>query len=302
MIFDQSYAKAINDALQGLSSTIGPDEEEWKERKIPAHKVSYGTIQNMRCSFCNKNSICFQIKQILQVRSRYKIDRMCVAGSAGKKTEIFSSDIDCVLFINDVRPPYNDLLKEFNFILKAAKLRNVKITAIKTTRYSLQFKAGEFEYDFLPAPNFVRARDGKRHDGRKMQYRKTLEYMARDPEKYKYVYGAALAEATVDFMKTRSGFANEMVRLAKYWLHRVEFEEYISGKSAFIETIAVYATKSCRMRDSGQKEAKRQMPYLYCFKRFLELLRNFDNINVVFGHKRKLTYKGHALCELEPLE
>ncbi|ODM88265.1 Large proline-rich protein bag6-B [Orchesella cincta] len=44
--------------------------------------------------------------------SRFKVDRESYGGSVGKKTSVIYPDFDCVVFLNNVKPPLTTFLKE----------------------------------------------------------------------------------------------------------------------------------------------------------------------------------------------
>lgn len=153
---------------------------------------------------------------MLQAKSKFAIGRACIAGSTGKKTEIINSDLDCVLFVNGKRPPFADVLEDFENILTVTD--SFKIRDIRTTKYSIQFAALDFQFDILPAANFTENVQG--HDNDELidiQQREVLRIIGRDPKKYCYMYSSSLATAAIRFMKQQDGFVNEIVRIAKFW-------------------------------------------------------------------------------------
>lgn len=157
-----------------------------------------------------------QIIKLLEQKSKFAIGRACIAGSTGKKTTIINSDLDCVLYINGKHPPFADVLDDFENILTMTG--SFKIRDIRTTKYSIQFKALEFEFDILPAANFIENVQGYDSDQLiDIQQREVLRIIAKDPEKYCYMYSASLATAAIRFMRQQDGFVNDIVRIAKFW-------------------------------------------------------------------------------------
>lgn len=162
-----------------------------------------------------------QIFKLLQKESKFKIDRVCIAGSAGKRTTIFDSDIDCVLFINDERPLFEGVLDDFKKVLIEAKPFGIKKTDLviyksKTRKFSLHLKAMGFEFDILPATNFTK---GYQLDGDELidkQQQQVLAEIGNNPQKA-YEYSSSLAEAAIRFMRKQSSFVHEMVRITKFW-------------------------------------------------------------------------------------
>lgn len=193
-----------------------------------------------------------------------------MAGSIGKKTNIVSSDMDCVLFLNDEEPPFDDIMNCFYEIFVDSPFNEV--FTIRKNKFAVQFKNDNFKLDLVPAPNFT---GNKKHID--LQQKIALERIMENPKVNCYVYSSALAEATVDFMERRVGFANDMARIAKFWFKSCSFDGiYISGASTFIELVAVFAARH------GQRGPRKYNSYLKCFIRFLLMLIRFDELNVEF--------------------
>lgn len=219
-----------------------------------------------------------QIVKLLQKESRFDIGQFCIAGSSGKRTTIFNSDIDCVLFINDECPPFEKVLTDFQEILELTE--SFKIRDIRTTQYTVQFKVNDFEFDIQPAANFFPHCEDKTGDELSDdQHCRTLDINKLDPSKYGYLYSGSLARATVQFMKRQDGFAHEMVRLAKFWYKTLYFDDYTSGAKSAIELVAVYAAR----KESNYASAS----HLRCFGQVLKYLKNFDEMNIVFENEYK---------------
>lgn len=115
------------------------------------------------------------------------------------------------MFINEERPPFDDVLEDIENILTISNSFNIR--DVKTTQCSVQFKAMDFDFDILPAANFTK---GLRLDTINIQQQRVLAEIKRDPKKG-YMYSSSLAEAATRFMTKQNGFANEMVRIAKFW-------------------------------------------------------------------------------------
>ncbi|KAJ6649639.1 2'-5'-oligoadenylate synthase 1 [Pseudolycoriella hygida] len=212
------------------------------------------------------------IIKLLQQKSRFKIGRVCIGGSSGKKTTIMNSDIDCVVFINEAEPPFQDVLEDFEAILHMTD--SYQIREVRTTKYSIQLKAEEFEFDILPAANFTVGIDAAGDELFTIQQERTLNHIKRNPEKFGYLYSGSLADASVRFMKKQNGFVNEMVRIAKLWYHTLYFKDYVSGAKMCIELIAVFS--------ANKEEKMGRTSYLRCFQRFIKYVKNFDGLNVHF--------------------
>lgn len=221
--------------------------------------------------------------EILQSKTNFKIGRTHFAGSVGKKTNVQSSDIDLICLINDKMPPYQDVKDDFYSILKNSSIKND--FNIEKKKHSIQLTKENFKMDVVPGTNFVKV--NKRQSIANQQIENVLQRIKENPDENFYKFSASLAEATVQFMKTRVGFANEMARICKQWYKSVKpTEDYISGGSTFIELVAVFAARR------GQRGNRKFNSYLKCYIRFLEFLINFEQLNVAFNRCNPV-FKAH---------
>ncbi|XP_055298394.1 uncharacterized protein LOC129566463 [Sitodiplosis mosellana] len=236
------FEVAMNKALQKLAADIIPSDDA----KVCADKII----------------------KLLQTKSKFDVGRVCIAGSIGKKITIIGSDIDCVLFINDERPMFGDVLDDFENILTMTDSFNIR--DVHKTKHSIQFKALGFEFDILPAANFT---NGLQLQGDALintQQQRVLAYIKKDPKKYGYMYSSSLTDAVIRFMKRQDGFVNEMVRIARFWYKTLHFNDYVSGAKTLIELVAVYAAK--------KEQNMETKSYLRSFKRFIDYLKNFEHL------------------------
>lgn len=179
------------------------------------------------------------------------------------------------MLINDQEPPFDGVIKEFYDICNKPEIKNsFKTFSVKMKKKSIKFEINGL--DVVLATNFDNKLE-KCRSSHLVQQRKALQRIKSNPTENCYKYSSALAEASVHFMKARPGFANEMARIAKYWFQSLDRDFEISGASTFIELVAVYtASKRC----IGKKPLN---PYVKAFKKFLEFLINFEELDVSFG-------------------
>lgn len=213
---------------------------------------------------------------MLKTNSRYKISHALIAGSGGKQTAIIDSDVDCVLFLNDELPRFDAVLDDWENIFIVSE--GLGIHQIRTTKFSIQFKSKNFDFDFLPATNFTKGYSGDHV--MEMQQKITLEHIQKNPEKYSYLFSSALAQSVVDFIRKQEGFVNEMIRIAKFWYKTLNFSEYISGAKYLIEIITVHAAKM--ERASGAPTNKM---YLRCLGRIMDYIIKFDSLKIIFENE-----------------
>ena len=231
----------------------------------------------------------FQICKLLQAKSKFPIGFVKMAGSSGKKTTIQQSDFDCVLFVNGEEPVFDEVLDDFESILQMSVY---PIKGIKLTRYSIQFRIDVFDFDFLPASNFVE-KNGLSGDSLiDQQQRSTLDRIKHDPSKLCHRYSAGLSQAVVRFMKKQSSFVHDMVRIAKFWFKTVYIEKNISGAKTLIELVAVHAANQYQFEENN---------HLKGFVKFLELIRSFESLRIVFREEYKFPEHQMAQNERTPI-
>jgi hypothetical protein len=135
------------------------------------------------------------------------------AGSIGKSTEITAPDFDLVLFVNDVRPPFEKVLEEWEKILILDKSLSVDPESVKITEISLQFTLTEengdkIEVDLLPASNLVEKQKGV--GGRELA-EDQMDAVLRLMNKNNYLgYSSSLSESQIYFMKDQSPLAHQV--------------------------------------------------------------------------------------------
>jgi hypothetical protein len=213
---------------------------------------------------------------LLQKHSDYKLDRCRLLGGVGKKTSIsVKFDYDCVIYVNDINPPFEKLLDEWDSIL-IQRLTELKGDT-KPTPYSIQFEVEGFQFDILPAPNYA----GFNHDII-LQARIIWERISREEIVFRkgqisYLYGSGLSELALQFMEKQSGFIHDLCRLTKFWNHTILFDQYVSGRSNIIECLAV---KAGQEEEEAAINDKRSM--LRAFRRFLQCLTKHSHISIVF--------------------
>lgn len=218
-----------------------------------------------------------QIFNLLKERSRFNIDRVSIGGSAGKKTAIFNSDLDCVVFVNvDTLSDIENVLDDFEDIFLLAQLP--KLTRIWKTRFSIQFNYDDYDVDLLPAINFIKSSQlPPNSEICSEQAYEVLENIYNNKD-LSYHYSSALVETQLSFMRKQSSFVHDLVRLCKLWNKSLLIDEYISGRSTLVELIAVYA---------GIAEEKRscfddRRSLLSAFNHFLKLIENFKQLKIEF--------------------
>lgn len=206
------------------------------------------------------------------------------------------SDVDCVYFINDEAPPFDEILKEFYDICNNPDAKNLFDTfSMKMNKNSINLEIDGVEMNVVVATNFVN-KQKKRRSLHLVQQREVLKRIEMNPAENCYKFSSALAEASVHFMKSQNGFANEIARIAKYWFQSLDRGfDHISGASTFIELVAVH---TARRKYNFKKKLN---PHVKAFMKFLEVLINFENLDVSFGITVKMLQKHLLPCVIDPV-
>jgi len=218
-----------------------------------------------------------EIFLLLQKKSRYRLDRCRLTGGVGKKTSIFIKfDFDCTIYVNDVDPPFEKLLDEWDDIL-ILNLSNFN-GQTNVTKRSIQFKIEEFEFDILPAPNYAGPNNDIKQQASIIWKRIENQYPL-EGKKISDAYSSGLSELALQFIKKQSAFVHDLCRLAKCWNCTISFEGYVSGRSTIIESLAVNAGQE---EEQAAINSDKSRCMLRAFRRFLLCLTRYEQIGVMF--------------------
>ncbi|CAF1390406.1 unnamed protein product [Adineta steineri] len=242
-----------------------------------------GMLSNLSCQLAipkevrkTGNQHMQKIFLTLQKYSNYKLSRCRLLGGVGKKTSIsLKFDYDCVIYVNNVDPPFKELLGEWNGILNH-HLRNIS-GIIKVTNYSVQFEVDGFKFDILPASNYTGSINKTESQANIIYKKISQEKMDSKKKDIAYLYSSGLSELALKFMKKQSGFIHDLCRLAKFWNCTIVFDQYVSGRSSIIEYLAVKAGQ-----DEEESTINRKRSILSAFRRFLSYLADYNQINIIF--------------------
>jgi len=218
------------------------------------------------------NDTADRIFQLLKKSKSFKVDRVKISGSIGKNSAVcVDPDYDLVVFVNDEKPIFKDVLNNFEDILRMA---DMDIKNIKVTRFSIQFDVNGISFDLLPATNFVTQYPQPGGPTlAQIQADGAMRFIKKNPG-VGYKYGSSVCELQIEFLKNQSTFVHQVVRLAKFWNKTLNMGTYISGRSTMIELIGIHAAKI--------HEARGELSSLEGFKTFLQLMSNFETISVKF--------------------
>lgn len=225
----------------------------------------------------------------LKTQSQYSIDRCSLVGGLAKKTSTPNkADADIVVFYNDKVVDKESIIQDFKRVLMANNSSGIRKIQI-TKNHNLKFVLDDIRFDLLIAENNAtgNSRDVVAEQ-RINSYRKIKQ--AGNYSKSFGELGVQVTESSVAFMKDQKDLIRDVARLAKFWSQNQSFEKKIYGQSTIMELLATKA---------GQEEINNNTnPSLgNAFKRFLVILRNISDANVIF-----LNYYGKSEVPMEVLK
>jgi len=208
--------------------------------------------------------------RIIQLHSKFDVDRCRVAGGLEKKTSTaLKVDCDLVVFVNiapgNILDTKKAVLDDWNDILL---MNTAELTEhdIHQTPFSLQFFFGSVPIDLLVAINFSSTN----------QRKLALDYIknSSNPTKVSSNMSSELTETSIEFMQSKSKFVHDVARLAKYWSQTVFYTEYVSGRSTIMEMVGVMA--ALEEENNSPKPS-----YQSALKKFLNKIKNISTISLV---------------------
>ncbi len=253
------------------------------------------------------------LKQTGKASRQLKIARAKIAGSVGKGTGISykgNPDLDLIIFVNDVSPPFGPILSICEKILETELPNEIHNISVRTCSMQFTYKAKSGEIlnvDLLVANNHIK--NGCEFDVYDEQalvalqvLREELQLTFResgivDHGKIK-LYSSAFAECTVGYISERVNdpFILKVVRLAKYWNTKIILPDtcvYVRGRSCVIELIAINAQRKRRGR---WIDSKKRCP-ISGFKRFLEKMKKFSHLDISLNNSTSIKIVGGIFGE-----
>jgi len=213
----------------------------------------------------------------LKTQSQYSIDRCSLVGGLAKKTSTPNkADADIVVFYNDKVVDKESIIQDFKRVLMVNNSTGIKNIHI-TKNHNLKFVLDDIPFDLLIAQNNTAGWLGI--NGQVAYAQRTTSYQnikkAGNYNKSFGELGVQVTESSVTFMKEQKDLIRDVARLAKFWSQNQSFEKKIYGQSTIMELLATKA---------GQEEIDDSInPSLgNAFKRFLVILRNISDANVIF--------------------
>lgn len=267
----------LENELTKLSKNLIPSDEDLDEGKRNATKLF----------------------ELLERRSKFKIDRVGVFGSIKKKTSIkVDFDFDCVVYVNDVLPPYEKLVDDVSSLYEKVidDFENVLILAenwymkidISRSPNSIRVMIDNVKYDIVPAINF--SQNPREQRDQVIKRIKQLKYPARQG----YKFSSSMDETQAEFIRDQSEFAHNFIRLAKFWNKTLFVKGNFSGRSYMIEVMALHAAKE-------EERTFSTVSILTAFRKFLESMKNLNSVMIVFEKYYKIGDVDEYILKQRPL-
>lgn len=224
-----------------------------------------------------------KVFEYLKKSKLYSIDRTRLVGSIEKKTSVRNLvDFDCVLFVNPLskkgeRVSIHDVVKNFEDILLGEtdlKEDDFKKNP-KNKPVVLMFTFENVDFDISVAINEL---DSLRREDRVSQNQRRGFLENPDNQLVSEIgRSVSLCEGNIGYAATKSSFAHEIARLAKFWNKTIQLQlevsnSYVSGRSSIIELVAFEAAEEeeCRF---GLKNS-----HLNAFKIFLQKIKSIKSL------------------------
>ena len=206
--------------------------------------------------------------------SRYSIDRCVLLGGAGKKTSTcIKVDFDCVVYVNNCRFPFDNIIDDIENIL----LKNFEIEEkdIKKTRHGVKVSIEDVDFDILIAENCL---GPIQRPVATNQARGLLEKVKQssNPGRMAQDNSAGFSESAVEFVRQKSSFCHKLARLCKYWNSTLYIDKYVSGRSSIIELLAIKAG------ENEERYAQNGISLLNGFRKFLVEVRKIEQLSLMF--------------------
>lgn len=222
-----------------------------------------------------------KVFEYLRKSRLYSIDRARLVGSVGKKTSVRNLlDFDCVLFVNpfskkgkkvkihNVVENFKDILLEETDLKKADFKKNPKKNAVV-----LMFSFENVGFDISVAINEVSSLGS----GDRVSQKQGTSFLRNPDNKSVSEIGrsVSLSEMNIEHAATKSSFAHQIARLAKFWNKTIQLQlevsdSYVGGRSSVIELVAFAAAE--------EEENTGSNSHLNAFKIFLQKIKSIKSL------------------------
>ncbi|XP_067138959.1 2'-5'-oligoadenylate synthase-like protein 2 [Centruroides vittatus] len=249
--------------LKKISDVLIPSDEELEDRK---------TIANT-------------LFEILNRKSKFKIDRIELSCSIEKQIAItMELEFQYIVFINEELPPFKNVIDDFEEILSLEENWNQKVEIYRSLN-SIRVTLNHMKLDVIPATNFINDASLQRIHIYKLIKTK------RSQDGYKF--SSSLSESRAEFIKRQSKLAHSLIRLVKFWKRTLYIKKYSTEILWMLETVAIYV--------ENEEKTSEYYSLLKAFRHFMKLIKNLNNLNVIFEEYYSITDVKDFILRQRPL-
>jgi 2'-5'-oligoadenylate synthetase 1, domain 2, C-terminus len=206
------------------------------------------------------------------------VNRVVKGGSLGKKTSLYSSDADIVVFVRNSKhperlPPHGtaDILIRFEALLIAEV---PELTILRRTGYVMTMRYGAIEIDLLVARDFCTAFAAPTSG---IQACEALTFIKDLPSDEQTRYSVCFTEMSVEFIRQQPPHVNKFIRLVKWSVtsnpaslrladSALNMREHAKGQGISNYAVELIATKAVQVVDSRLHPSRGTMSaYFQCF-------------------------------------
>ena len=224
-----------------------------------------------------KHIIETKIFRWLREKSKYSIDRCVLAGGLAKKTStLLKCDADVAIFHNESSVEKETILDDFQDILMlSTDLAEDKIEINR--KGTIQFNLDGIWFDVVTAKNNSDPQD---RDKIRSQRVNALKHLKNSGEE-KIIHDTT--ESSVEFIKTKSKFVHDVVRLVKYWNQLCFYGGKIHGRSLLFELLGTKAAQDEEYSIKANEDVDSSPSIGNALKIFFNLLLNLRSQKIVFS-------------------
>jgi 2'-5'-oligoadenylate synthetase 1, domain 2, C-terminus len=209
------------------------------------------------------------------------VNRVFKGGSLGKKTSLYSSDADMIVFVRNLQhperlPPHGtaDLLMRFEVLLTSEV---PELTILRRTSHVMTMRYGATEIDLLVARDFCTAVPAPTCG---IQACEALSFIKDLPSLEQIRYSVCFTELSVEFIRQQPPHVNKFIRLVKWSVTSnpaslrlgqsahgsdLNMKAHAKGQGISNYAIELIATKAVQAVDARLQTRGTMTAYFQCF-------------------------------------
>ena len=218
-IFDKFQFKTVTtSSLRAFGDALVPTEKKKKEA----------------------NAVIEEVREVVTKCPGFKINRICVSGSYGKKTCLPSFDLDMIVFINDEAPPFYQTLQSLKSHVQL-QLHDLQLD--KESNKCITFHYKTFKIDLLPAPNKVDQPSSNLAADQRRGLMQELNGIPSEEMRVKRAQdlSSAFGESVVAAMQKQQQFVKAAIRLVKFWKHSCSTISFSNWATSYLLELVTWS-------------------------------------------------------------